>query len=26
MLVCVTEQHRRADIDTLVQALAGGAP
>jgi glycine dehydrogenase subunit 1 len=24
-LVCVTEQHRRADIDALVQALAGGA-
>jgi glycine dehydrogenase subunit 1 len=25
MLVCVTEQHRRADIDALVQALTGGA-
>jgi glycine dehydrogenase subunit 1 len=24
-LVCVTEQHRRADIDVLVAALAGGA-
>ncbi len=25
LLVCVTEQHRRVDIDALVQALAGGA-
>ena len=25
ILVCVTEQHRRVDIDALVQALAGGA-
>ena len=25
ILVCVTEQHRRSDIDALVQALAGGA-
>ena len=25
MLVCVTEQHSRADIETLVAALAGGA-
>ncbi len=25
MLVCVTEQHSRAEIDALVQALAGGA-
>ena len=24
-LVCVTEQHRRADIEALVKALAGGA-
>ena len=25
ILVCVTEQHRRADIDALVQGLTGGA-
>jgi glycine dehydrogenase subunit 1 len=25
-LVCVTEQHRRSDIDALAAALAGGAP
>jgi glycine dehydrogenase subunit 1 len=25
ILVCVTEQHRRADIDALVQGLIGGA-
>lgn len=25
VLICVTEQHSRADIDTLVAALAGGA-
>jgi glycine dehydrogenase subunit 1 len=25
-LVCVTEQHRRADIDVLAAALTGGAP
>jgi glycine dehydrogenase subunit 1 len=25
-LVCVTEQNRRADIDALAKALAGGAP
>lgn len=25
MLICVTEQHSRAEIDTLVAALAGGA-
>jgi hypothetical protein len=24
-LVCVTEQHRREDIDVLVNALKGGA-
>jgi glycine dehydrogenase subunit 1 len=24
-LVCITEQHRRADIDALAAALAGGA-